>query len=66
MQPAREPSCVFEPSKYRVQILLSTNIHPILLWIFLCTSMLQDSFSPTREQGKISNCVCGGMDEDSA
>ena len=55
MQPALEPSCIFEPSKYKVQILSATKLVPMLL--LLCTSMLQDSLAPFGLQGRSSTYV---------
>lgn len=42
IQPALEPSCVLQPSKYKVQISTTTELVPTLV---LCTSILQSSFA---------------------
>ena len=60
MQLTLETSFIFEPSKYKVKILLATKILPIPLLLLLCTSILQDSFALAGEKGRSSNYVFGG------
>jgi len=58
MKLAPEPSCILEPSKYRVQILLATKMLPIVL-LLLCTSILHDSLALVAIKGRSSPCVSG-------